>query len=136
MNARVAHLDIEYAAPVADEAPFMLNTPIQAALPAPAQFSAVTELIKSVCHVPAVSAALHGAPANAEGGVYRSFLEIPLINDEAVIGSLRILDTADREFSDRDCQLLEGFARQGISQEFGERLFEQIKGFGGAIGIT
>ncbi len=27
-------------------------------------------------------------------------------------------------------RLLEGFARQGISQEFGERLFEQIKGFG------
>ena len=94
----------------------MYHAPVHAALPAPSQFAAVTDLIKSVFHVPAVSVALHGAPANSEGGVYRSFLEIPLIKDESVIGSLRILDTAEREFSDRDCQLLEGFARLVVDQ--------------------
>ncbi|WP_168192301.1 sensor domain-containing diguanylate cyclase [Pararhodobacter marinus] len=94
----------------------MLNTPIQAALPGPAQFAAAIDLIKSVFSVPAVSIALHGAPANADGGVYRSFLEIPLIRDQDVIGSLRILDTAEREFTDRDCQLLEGFARLVVDQ--------------------
>ncbi len=104
------------AALSAAEAHDMIHTPIQAALPAPAQFAAVTELIKSVFHVPAVAVALHGQPANADRGVYRSFLEIPLVNDDAVIGSLRILDTAEREFSDRDCQLLEGFAKLVVDQ--------------------
>lgn len=94
----------------------MLHTPIQAALPAPAQFAAVIDLIKSVFHVPAVAVALHGQPANAEGGVYRSFLEIPLVNDDDVIGTLRILDTVERDFSDRDCQLLEGFAKLVVDQ--------------------
>lgn len=116
MNARAYVNDHEYAAATAAEAPYMLNPPIQAALPAPAQFAAVTDLIKSVFNVPAVSVALHGAPANAEGGVYRSFLEIPLIRDDTVIGSLRVLDTADRDFSDRDCQLLEGFAKLVVDQ--------------------
>lgn len=87
------------------------STPAQPALPAPAQFSTITDLIKTVFHVPAVAVALHGAPANTEPGVYRSFLEIPLITNDEAIGSLRILDTVEREFSDRDCQLLEGFAR-------------------------
>lgn len=116
MNAHATFPVPEFAAVVAAEVPVMLNTPIQAALPAPAQFAAVTDLIKSVFDVPAVSVALHGAPANAEGGVYRSFLEIPLINDGAVIGSLRVLDTAERAFTDRDCQLLEGFAKLVVDQ--------------------
>lgn len=116
MNARVEIDNSALAAVTAAEVPAMLHTPIQAALPAPAQFSAVTELIKSVFHVPAVAVALHGQPANADRGVYRSFLEIPLVNEDAVIGSLRILDTVDREFSDRDCQLLEGFARLVVDQ--------------------
>lgn len=100
----------------AQETPVMIHTPIQAALPAASQFDTVVDLIKSVFHVPAVAVALHGAPANAEGGVYRSFLEIPLIKDDAVIGSLRILDNAERNFTDRDCQLLEGFARLVVDQ--------------------
>lgn len=94
----------------------MNSLPIQAALPAPAQFAAVTDLIKTVFHVPAVTVALHGSPANGESGVFRSFLEIPLINDAEVIGCLRILDNAERDFSDRDCELLEGFARLVVDQ--------------------
>lgn len=90
--------------------------PVQAALPAPAQFASVVDLIKTVFSVPAVSIALHGAPANAEGGVYRSFLEIPLVRDDDVIGSLRILDNAERSFTDHDCTLLEGFARLVVEQ--------------------
>ena len=90
--------------------------PVQAALPAPAQFAAITDLIKTVFSVPAVSVALHGAPANAEGGVYRAFLEIPLVKEDEVIGSLRILDTVERSFSDHDCTLLEGFARLVVDQ--------------------
>ncbi|MFN4101224.1 MAG: sensor domain-containing diguanylate cyclase [Pararhodobacter sp.] len=116
MTARAAKSEFEYAALDAAEALAMLNNPVSAALPAPTQFTAVIDLIKSVFDVPAVAVALHGAPANSEGGVYRSFLEIPLIQDEAVIGSLRILDTAERAFSDRDCQLLEGFAKLVVDQ--------------------
>jgi diguanylate cyclase (GGDEF)-like protein len=116
MNARVSIDQMEFNAVTAAEAPFMHHTPIQAALPAPAQFDAVTDLIKSVFDVPAVAVALHGSPANAEGGVYRSFLEIPLIKDEDVIGSLRVLDTAERDFSERDCHLLEGFAKLVVDQ--------------------
>lgn len=120
MVARVSdtHFDTtEYAAVHAAEMADMFYTPVQAALPAPAQFASVIDLIKSVFHVPAVSIALHGAPANAENGVYRSFLEIPLIDEgDEVIGSLRILDQAEREFSDRDCQLLEGFAKLVVDQ--------------------
>lgn len=116
MNARVTFDISDKAAIAPAEALDMFHTPIQAPLPAPAQFAAVTDLIKSVFHVPAVSVALHGQPANADGGVYRSFLEIPLIDQDEVIGSLRILDTADRTFSDRDCQLLEGFAKLVVDQ--------------------
>lgn len=116
MNARVSIDTSTQTAIAAAEALAMFNIPAQTALPAPAQFSAVTDLIKSVFHVPAVTVALHGQPANAEPGVYRSFLEIPLVEEETVIGSLRILDTAEREFSDRDCQLLEGFAKLVVDQ--------------------
>ena len=94
----------------------MYQAPVQAALPSPAHFAAVSALIKSVFHVPAVAVALHGAPANAEGGVYRSFLEIPLIKDHETIGTLRILDTSERAFNERDCQLLEGFAKLVVDQ--------------------
>lgn len=94
----------------------LAHSAVPATLPAPCQFAAVSDLIKAVFHVPAVAVALHGQPANAEGGVYRSFLEIPLINDGAVIGSLRILDTVEREFSDRDCVLLEGFSKLVVEQ--------------------
>ncbi|WP_323037862.1 sensor domain-containing diguanylate cyclase [Pararhodobacter sp.] len=116
MNARVTFTSHDIDAVPAAEANSMLHTPVQAALPAPAQFDAVTDLIKTVFHVPSVAVALHGAPANAERGVYRSFLEIPLINHDEVIGSLRILDTVERDFSDRDCQLLEGFAKLVVDQ--------------------
>ena len=116
MNIHVNIPDQDFDVVPAAEALTMLSTPVHVALPTPAQFSAMTDLIKSVFHVPAVSVALHGAPANAEGGVYRSFLEIPLINEDEVIGSLRVLDDVEREFSDRDCQLLEGFARLVVDQ--------------------
>jgi len=116
MNARVLIDTSSQSAVATAEALAMFHTPVQTALPAPAQFAAVTDLIKSVFHVPAVTVALHGQPANAEPGVYRSFLEIPLVEDESVIGSLRILDTVEREFSDRDCQLLEGFAKLVVDQ--------------------
>ncbi len=116
MNAHVTIASHEFDVVPAVEDMSMHHHPVQAALPAPAQFTAVTDLIKTVFHVPSVAVALHGAPANSERGVYRSFLEIPLINNDDVIGSLRILDTAEREFSDRDCQLLEGFARLVVDQ--------------------
>jgi len=116
MNARVTIETHTIDAVLAAEATCMNHTPAQAALPAAAQFATVTDLIKTVFHVPSVAVALHGAPANAERGVFRSFLEIPLINNNEVIGSLRILDTMEREFSDRDCQLLEGFAKLVVDQ--------------------
>jgi len=87
-----------------------------AALPGPAQFAGVVELIRSVFQVPAVSIALHGAPEGGERGVYRSFLETPLLQDGIAIGALRILDTAERDFGERDCLLLEGFARLVVEQ--------------------
>ena len=116
MNARVDFQTDTRIVPPAAEALEMFHTPIQAVLPAPAQFDAVTNLIKSVFQVPAVAVALHGSHATAEGGVYRAFLEIPLIKEDAVIGALRILDTCDRTFTDHDCQLLEGFAKLVVDQ--------------------
>ncbi|MCC5970520.1 MAG: sensor domain-containing diguanylate cyclase [Pararhodobacter sp.] len=87
-----------------------------AALPNQTHFTAVADLIKTVFNVPAVSVALHGAPADDLGEAYRSFLEIPLIDNGDVIGALRILDTEMREFTDRDCVLLEGFAKLVVEQ--------------------
>lgn len=109
MNARVnlTALDLSTAPPVA-------ITPV--ALPGPSQFAGVTDLIKTVFRVPAVAISLHGAPGEAERGVYRSFLEIPLLREGEVIGSLRILDTAERSFGEHDCVLLEGFARLVVDQ--------------------
>ena len=86
------------------------------AMPPAAQFTAVTDLIKAVFNVPAVSVALHGAPGTEEGAAYRSFLEIPLLDQDEVIGALRVLDTELREFTDRDCILLEGFAKLVVEQ--------------------
>jgi len=90
--------------------------PATTPLPAPAHFTAVTDLIKTVFNAPAVSVTLHGAPAEEEGAAYRSFLEIPLLDEGEVIGALRVLDTELREFTDRDCTLLEGFAKLVVEQ--------------------
>lgn len=90
--------------------------PAAALLPPAAQFAVVTDLIKTVFKVPAVSVTLYGAPGAEEGGAYRSFLEIPLLDQDEVIGALRVLDTELREFSDRDCLLLEGFAKLVVEQ--------------------
>jgi len=118
MNARVAIAGSSsatgrYSAPDSNA---IGELPVVSALPSPAQFAAVTDLIKSVFNVPAVGIALHGSPVDAEGGIYRSFLEIPLVEDGEAIGALRILDTELREFTDRDCVLLEGFARLVVDQ--------------------
>lgn len=98
------------------------QAPAALALPAPAQFDAIISLIKSVFKVPAVGIALHGAPGASGRGVYRAFLETPLIRPASdggegeVIGALRILDTAERSFADQECSLLEGFARLIVDQ--------------------
>ncbi len=92
------------------------TVPATVPLPGATQFTAVTDLIKTVFNVPAVSVTLHGAPGEQEGGAYRSFLEIPLVDEGDVIGALRVLDTELREFTDRDCALLEGFAKLVVEQ--------------------
>lgn len=85
-------------------------------LPGPSQFAGIIDLIKTVLQVPAVTVTLHGAPGEGERGVFRAFLEIPLLRKHKPIGSLRILDTADRNFNERDCVLLESFARLIVEQ--------------------
>lgn len=89
--------------------------------PAQSRFEPIAELIKSVFHVPAVAITLNGAPTKPVRGIYRSFLEIPLIRQDEgeeaeVIGALRILDDAERQFTDHDCAMLEGFAKLVVDQ--------------------
>ncbi|MFN3954687.1 MAG: sensor domain-containing diguanylate cyclase [Pararhodobacter sp.] len=118
-NARPASVDTHVSPPVSPPqiAPHIAPpAPGPGALPSPAQFASLCEVIKTVFAVPAVTIALNGAPTNAETGVYRAFLEIPLISGDEVIGSLRVLDTDNRAFTDRDCVLLEGFARLVVEQ--------------------
>jgi diguanylate cyclase (GGDEF)-like protein len=110
MNARATLIQPERLEPVAVAAP----APV--ALPAPSQFAAVMELVKSVFDAAAVAIALDGGAAEAERRLYRSFLEVPLLRAGARIGSLRVLDTAERRFDERDCVLLEGFARLVVEQ--------------------
>lgn len=115
MTLQFDPIRFEGARPISGtEAPPAATVPV--ALPGPAQFAAVVDLIKSVFRVPAVSIALHGAGGDGERGIYRSFLEIPLVRDGATVGALRILDTAERNFDERDCVLLEGFARLVVEQ--------------------
>ncbi|KPQ07532.1 MAG: GGDEF domain protein [Rhodobacteraceae bacterium HLUCCA12] len=118
MNARAALHSHPVSPDGAKPSPLQDVTapPAIAPIPSHAHFEAISELIKSVFNVPAVSVALHGAPAEDEGGAYRAFLEIPLLDDGEAIGALRILDTEMREFSDRDCALLEGFAKLVVEQ--------------------
>lgn len=124
MNTRAALHSVS-----ASSAPLPATKPVQAPiyqamdavpatvpLPGAKQFTAVTDLIKTVFNASAVSVTLHGAPGEDEGGAYRSFLEIPLSDEGEVIGALRVLDTELREFTDRDCLLLEGFARLVVEQ--------------------
>lgn len=94
--------------------------PAPAAMPAPPQFAAVSELIRVVMNVSAVTVTLHGR-AGGEGrgtsGVsFRSFLECPLIDGDSVLGTLRVLDHAERRFTEHDCTILEGFARLVVDQ--------------------
>lgn len=104
----------------ARELSFPLGLPrpeaMPANLPSSGQFAAVTALIRQVFQVPAVAITLHVAPGVAEGGVYRAFLETPLLRDGESIGALRILDTVARSFGERDCDMLEGFARLVVEQ--------------------
>lgn len=95
--------------------------PAPVAGPPQSRFDPITSLIKSIFHVPAVTITLNGTPTVPVRGIYRSFLEIPLIrkpesDDAQVIGALRILDTAERQFTDHDCSLLEGFAKLVVEQ--------------------
>lgn len=113
MNARVA-LDLQAIQPVSSATAETAHAP--RALPEAGQFGALVTLIKSVFQVPAVAIALHGEPDNAETGSYRTFLEMPLVKGDEVIGSLRILDNHHRTFTDHDCALLEGFARLVVEQ--------------------
>lgn len=116
MNARVmlSPLDLTAARPLA--APDAVREIAPVALPGQSQFAGVAELIRSVFQVPSVAITLHGAPGEGERGVYRAFLEAPLLRDGETIGALRILDTAERAFGERDCVLLEGFARLVVDQ--------------------
>ena len=116
MNTRVTIQAHDFDAVTAAEANQMFHSPIQAAMPAPTQFAAVTDLIKSVFHVPSVSVDLQGGPVTTEAVGYRSFLEIPLVRHEDVIGSLRLHDTIERKFSEQDHILLQGFARLVVDQ--------------------
>lgn len=111
MNAR-----IQLAQPVPVPAAPLAADPVPAALPGPSQFAGVVDLIRSVFGVPAVSVALQGAGGEGERGIYQSFLEAPLLRQGERIGALRILDTAERRFDERDCILLEGFARLVVEQ--------------------
>ena len=85
------------------------TTPV--AYPAPSQFAVVIDLVKSVLNVPAVAITLHGAVAETQRGVWRAFLESPLIRQGKTIGALRVLDSVERHFDERDCLLLDGFAK-------------------------
>ena len=102
------------AAPVAT--PEAVALPGAVAMPAVSQFAGVIELIKTVFGVPAVQVSLAGGGASAQGGCYQSFLETPLLREGERIGALRILDPAERRFDERDCLLLEGFARLVVEQ--------------------
>ena len=117
-SARAAsHASQSVTAPVGQITPPVAPpAPGPGALPSPTQFASLCEVIKTVLAVPAVTIALNGAPTNAETGVYRAFLEIPLIAQGEMIGSLRVLDTETRHFTDRDCVLLEGFAQLVVEQ--------------------
>jgi diguanylate cyclase (GGDEF)-like protein len=111
MNARLALLD-----PTPVVLAVAQPEPAPLALPASSQFAAITALIKAVLGVPAVSVALSGAAPEGERGLFRSFLEVPLLRGGERIGALRVLDTAERRFDERDCLLLEGFARLVVEQ--------------------
>jgi diguanylate cyclase (GGDEF)-like protein len=101
-------------APVA--LPETVGLPDAVAMPAVSQFAGVVELIKTVFSVPAVQVSLAGGGASARGGCYQAFLETPLLREGERIGALRILDVAERRFDERDCLLLEGFARLVVEQ--------------------
>jgi diguanylate cyclase (GGDEF)-like protein len=94
--------------------------PAPAAMPSPPQFAAVTELIRTVMKVSAVTVTLHGRAGgegrSTLGSSFRSFMECPLIDGDTVLGTLRVLDHGERRFSEHDCTVLEGFARLVVDQ--------------------
>ncbi len=79
-------------------------------------FASVVALIKAVLQVPQVTITIDGLAIEGAPGLYRSFLEVPLIQGEKRIGSLRVLDTAERTFSEKESVLLRGFARLVLEQ--------------------
>lgn len=79
-------------------------------------FDTLHSLIKQVFQVRAVSISLAGEAPVAEPGVFRSFLDAPLVQDGVRIGTLRLLDDRERGFSPAERDMLDGFARMVVEQ--------------------
>lgn len=84
--------------------------------PPPAQFDAIRALIKAVLRVSAVSISFDRSDLLRTSGVRTGFIGVPLVRDGALLGALRVLDTADRAFTAAECALLEGFAALVVDQ--------------------
>lgn len=85
-------------------------------IPAPSQFDSLRALIKSVLNVSSVSISFDGSDLIRTSGVQRGFMSVPLMREADLIGALRVLDSADRMFTKREQQLLQGFAALIVEQ--------------------
>lgn len=79
-------------------------------------FDTLCDLIKQVFNVRSVTISLTGETPVAEPGVFRSFLDAPLVQDGKRIGTLRLLDGRERGFSYAERDMLDGFARMVVEQ--------------------
>ncbi|WP_179905874.1 sensor domain-containing diguanylate cyclase [Rhabdonatronobacter sediminivivens] len=85
-------------------------------IPAPAQFDNLRGLIRSVLSVSSVSISFDASDLIRTSGVQRGFISVPLMRDDTLIGALRVLDSADRMFTQREQTLLQGFAALIVEQ--------------------
>ncbi len=95
-----------------DAGPRLIGAPDPAPtwVPAPSQFDNIAALIKSVMRVSSVSVSFDVTDLVRTSGVQSGFIGVPLVRNNQVVGSLRVLDSASRRFTVRERAQLEAFA--------------------------
>lgn len=90
--------------------------PAPRSVPAPAQFDNIRGMIKAVFNASSVSITFDITDFVRTSGVAQGYMATPLMHDDKVLGAIRVLDRANRIFTNTERTLLDGFATLVVDQ--------------------